>query len=100
MAGDECRLVAHWPQALGDRMDQLLLVPVREIPAADRAAEQHVADQRDARFRLVEDDVPGGVARAVPDVEGDIANGCLVAIGEPARRLERPARNASRMKAC
>ena len=88
MARHERGLVAHRPQARRDRVDQLLLVAVGEVPAADRAAEQHVADQRQLRFRVMEDDVPGRVAGAVADVEHELADRRLVAVGQPARRLE------------
>src|SRR4051812_4341562 len=41
VAGDEVGVVAHRPEPGGDRADQLLLVAVRKIPAADRALEQY-----------------------------------------------------------
>ena len=41
---------------------------------------------------MVEDDVAGRVAGAVADVEGELADRRLVAVDEPARRLERAAR--------
>ena len=44
VAGDEGGLAAHRPEALGDQFDQLLVVAHREVPAADRALEQDVAD--------------------------------------------------------
>src|SRR3954470_13521198 len=89
VAGDERGVVAHRPKPGGDRADQLLLIAVRKIPAAARALEQHVAHQRALRFRVVEDDVGGGVAGAMADVEGELADWDLVAVGEPARWLER-----------
>src|SRR4029079_2888344 len=88
MSGDEGGLVAHRPEPSGDRADELLLVAAREIPAPDRALEQHVADHRELRFRMVEDDVAGRVARAVSDVERQLAEAYLIALVEPARRLE------------
>ena len=42
----------------------------------------------------MEDDVPGRVAGAVADVEHELADGRLVPVRQPARRLERPARDA------
>src|SRR4051794_23620574 len=91
MAGYEGGLVAHRPQPRRDRVDQLLLVAALEIPAAHGAFEQHVADQRELRLRMMEYDVAGRVAGAVTDVEGQIADGDLVAVHEPAVRLERSA---------
>src|SRR4051794_25845193 len=49
-------LVAHRPEALGDGADELLLVAALEVPAADGAAEQHIADEREVRFAMMEDD--------------------------------------------
>ena len=73
-------VVAHRPQTRGDRADQLLLIAAREIPAADRALEQDVADQRELGWRMVEDDMAGGVAGTVANVEGEVADGRLVAV--------------------
>ena len=75
VAGHERSVVAHRPQALGDRSDQLLLVAAGEVPAADRALEQHVADRREVRLRVMEYDMAGRVAGAVGDVEGQLAEG-------------------------
>src|SRR5690349_5927719 len=63
-------------------------------PAADGALEQDVADKREIRFGMVEDDVAGRVAGAMADVQREIADGHLVTVGEPARRLERAANDA------
>ena len=46
MAGHERGVVAHRPQLGGDRLDQLLVIAARKVPAADRSAEQDVADDR------------------------------------------------------
>ena len=89
MAGDEGRLAAHRPQLLGDRFDQMLVVAHREVPAADRALEQYVADDRQLRFRMLEDDVAGRVAGAVADVEGQLADRGRVTVFQPAVGLER-----------
>ena len=45
MAGDEDGVVAHRPQALGDAVDQLLVVALRKIRAANAAGKQHIADK-------------------------------------------------------
>src|SRR4051812_19300251 len=65
-----------------------------EVPAADRAAKDDVADQRQLRGRVIEYNVAGRMARAVAHIEGDLANCRLVAVSQPARRLERLARDA------
>src|SRR6476620_3657287 len=80
MSRDEGGVVAHRPQLLGDRADQLLLVAARKIPPPDRALEQDVADRREVRGRMVEHDMAGGVARAMAHIEGQIADGHLVAV--------------------
>ena len=67
---------------------------MREIPAPDGAAEEQVANQRQFRFRLVEDDVPGRVAGAVAHVESQVADRHLIAVGKPSRWLEWLAGNA------
>ena len=61
MARDEVRVAAHRPESLRDGIEQLLGIAAGEIGAADRTLEQHVADQRQLRFGVVEDDVAGGV---------------------------------------
>ena len=44
VARDKGRLIAHRPKTLGDRVDQLLVIALGKVPTADRALEQHVAD--------------------------------------------------------
>lgn len=70
------------------------MISEREIPAADRAFEQDVADDRQLRIRVVEDHVPWCVAGAVADIQNQFANGHRVAIVKPAIRLERFAMKA------
>src|SRR4051794_558559 len=60
-----------------------------EIPAADRAAEQDVADQCQHRFGVVEYNMARRVPGAMTNVEGQFADRDLVAVVEPARWLER-----------
>ena len=94
MAGDEAGVVAHRPQALGNRIEQLLVIATGEIGAADRSLEQDVADQRQLRFGMVEDDMAGGVGGSVAVVDGELADVDRVAIDEVAVRLERLAVDA------
>src|SRR5690242_20967412 len=88
MTRHERRFVAHRPQPFRDGVDELLLVAVRKVPAADRAAEKHVPHERQLRFAVMEDDVAWRVPGAVADVEGEIADARMVAVDEPSRRLE------------
>src|SRR5215207_6869255 len=94
VAGNEGRLAAHRPEALRDGFDQLLVIAHREVPPSYRPFEQHVADDRKVRFRMMEDDMAGRVAGAVAHVEGQIANRHRVAVIQPTVRLERLAFDA------
>ena len=57
VAGDENRLVAHGPQALGDGVDQLLVIALGEIRAANAAGKQHIAHKAAVNLRRVEDNM-------------------------------------------
>src|SRR3546814_9881728 len=57
--------LAQGPERLDHGAQPRLVIAEREIGAADRAREQHVADQRQLRGRVMEDDVAGGVAGRV-----------------------------------
>src|SRR4029453_16740078 len=92
--GHESSIIAHGPKPVRDRADQLLLISAREVPPANRALEQDVADQREFQVRMMEDDMAGRVAGAVAHIESEFADGRLIAILEPARRLEGPADDA------
>ena len=64
------------------------MIAHRKIGAPDRALKQDIADHGNMRRRVVENDMAGGVARAMIDVEREIADGNLLAIGQPAVGLE------------
>src|SRR5688500_8482683 len=70
------------------------MVTAREVGAADRVLEEDVADDRQPGFRVMEDDMAGRVAGAVADVEGEVADGHLVAVDKIAVGFERPALDA------
>jgi len=55
-----------------------------QIGAADRAAEQDIADMREAQFLAEEHDTARRVAGAMQDVEGEFADRNLLAFIEPA----------------
>ena len=88
MPGDEHRLVAHGPQALGDAVDQFLVVAHREIRAADAARKQHIAHKGPVDLRRVEHHMPRRVPGAVAHGQCLVANLHLVAIRQPARGRE------------
>ena len=66
------------------------MIAALEVGAADRALEQNVADQRQLRRRMMEDDMARRVAGAVADGEFQLADGHRVAVGQPAIRGEWP----------
>jgi len=66
VAGDEHRVVAHGPQALRDAVDQMLVIALGEIGAADAAGEQHIANKRAVHLGRIKHHMPRRVARAMP----------------------------------
>src|SRR6185437_618006 len=50
-------ILAERPQLAGDRAEERGLIAARKVAAADRAAEQHVADEREACRLMEEDDM-------------------------------------------
>ena len=88
MAGNEHRLIAHGPQALADAAEQLLVVALRKIGAANAAGEQHIAHKHPLRGRAVKHHMAWRVARAVAHGQGAVPNRDRVAIGQPTRGRE------------
>src|SRR3546814_5929575 len=62
MARHEDDVVAEGPELLADRAQQRRMVAARQVGPADRAAEQHVADEGEAVRGVEEDHVAGGVS--------------------------------------
>src|SRR4051794_32935815 len=54
MAADEADIIAEWQQLFGDRADQGSMAAARQVGAADRAIEQHVANVSEAHFAMEE----------------------------------------------
>ena len=88
MAGDEHRVVAHGPQALGDAVDQILVVALGEIGAANAASEQHIADKSALYFGRIKHHVSWGVPWAVAHLQSVRPQGNGVAVTQPARGRE------------
>src|SRR3546814_17962695 len=65
------------------------MIAHREIGPADRSLEQHVANQRQVRRRMVEDDMAGRVAGAMDHIQHQIADCHLFAVLQTAIGLER-----------
>src|SRR5512132_117086 len=70
-------------------MDQSVVVASGKIGPADGAREQDVADQGQSGVRVEEDHVSGRMPGTMPDLQDEIADGCLLARIEPAVRSER-----------
>src|SRR5260221_14718424 len=89
MTWHEGDVVAEWPEPLADRLQQLLVIAAREVRAADRAPEQHVAHEGHLRRSVHERHVARRVAGAMRDVEGQIAEIYRLAALQPALWHER-----------
>ena len=89
MARNEHGLVAHGPQALGDAVDELLMVALREIGAPSNAAgkEQHIAHKGAVDLGAWNTTCPG-VAGAVAHIQRLVAHLHRVAVVQPACRRE------------
>src|SRR5690606_33115031 len=86
--GHEGHVIAERPELAGDRANQGGVIAAREVGAADRALEQHVADDREPRLAMEEHHMPGRVAGAVQHLETLGAELDGVAILEPTIRFE------------
>src|SRR3546814_20754826 len=73
-------VAAERPQLPRDRIEQLPVVAARKVRAADRTLEQHVADDRQLRRRVVEDDMARRVTRTMDDIEGQVADRHRIAV--------------------
>ena len=96
MAGDEHRLIAHGPQALGDAVNELLVVALRKIRASDAARKQHIAHKAALDLRRVEHHVARCVARGMAYVQHLLAHLHGVAILQPARGHESACRRKTK----
>ena len=89
MATQELQIVAERQQLAGDGADQCGMVAIRKVGPADRALEQHVAEQGEAGGVVDEDDVARRVPRAVQDKSKRlVAQGDQVALVQPAVRRD------------
>ena len=72
------------------------MIAARQVAAADRAGEQHVADERDSRALMEEHDMARRMPRAVPHAERRLAHRHGVAVLQPAVRGAGPGIGKSR----
>jgi hypothetical protein len=96
MSRDEHHVIAQRPQFSTDGIDQGVVIPAREIGAADRTLKQHIAHQRKAYTAMEKDQMARSVAGAMQNFQRLLAERQGVAIIEPAIGLER----FRRRKAC
>ena len=88
MSWYEHRVVTHGPQALGDAIDQVLVVALREIGAANAAGKQHIADKGALDVGRIKHDMAGRVPWAVTHLQSVRAQGDGIAVTQPARGFE------------
>src|ERR1700756_3277629 len=84
VTADETDVVAERQQFFGDRADQRGMAAARQIGAADRAVEQHVADMGETHLLVEEDYAARRMTRAMENVEAQFADPDLLAFPEPA----------------
>jgi drug/metabolite transporter (DMT)-like permease len=90
VTGQKGDVIAEGKELLPDGGNERAVIAPGEVGAPDRAAKDHIADDREARGRVIEDDMARRVAGAVNDVETDPPDGDGVAVGEPAIRDKDP----------
>src|SRR4051812_12610295 len=83
MARHELNPRAQRPQPAGDRIDELLIVPTREIRAADGALEEHITHLGKADAAMEEHHMAGRMTGAMEHLELRLAEGDLVAVEQP-----------------
>ena len=88
MAADEGEIIRQDHQLGLDRGDQRDAIAIRKIRAADRVAEQHVAENAEIQGAADEHHMARRMARAVQHLEGLAADGDDVAFLQPGVRLQ------------
>lgn len=92
MPGNEHRVIAHGPQALGDAGDQIIVIALRKIGAPDAAGKQHIAHKSTLDLWRIKHHMARRVPRAMAHLQSVRTQDDGVAIGQPARGLEDPRR--------
>ena len=88
MPGNEGHVVAQGPELLGNRIDQILMIAARKIGATDRSLKQDIAHHGQSGRLMIENHMTGRMAGTVDHVEDQFTHRHLIAIFEPAIRLE------------
>ena len=79
MTRDKSNIKPERPEALGDAVNQLLIIAFGKIRTPDRALKQHIADHRDLIVALHKYDMAGRMTGTMNDIEIDIGDRYLIA---------------------
>lgn len=88
MAWNERHVVAQRPKPIPDGMDELIVIPARQVGAAYGASEQHIADQGQAPLAMEIHHMALGMARTMQDFQNLLAESHLIALLQPAVRAK------------
>ena len=88
MTGHKNRGVAHRPQALLDAIDQVLVIALGEIGAADAARKQNIAHKSALRLWRVKHHMARRMSWAMAHLHSAIAHLHRVAVVQPTRGRE------------
>ncbi len=85
MAGDEYRVVPHGQQALGDAGDQIVMVALRKIGAANAACKQNITPKRPCDVGRVKHHMTRRMSGSMANLQGVVTQGNRIGIVQPAR---------------
>ena len=88
VTGDKCNVVTQGPETFLDGADQSGMVASGKIGAADGTLKQNIADDSDILTLVIKDHMAWGVAGAMNDIQGDVAEAYHIALFEPAVRFK------------
>ncbi len=92
MAGDECHVIAQWPEPLPDGPNERRVVSTREIRPAYGALEKHIPYKGYSGSGMEEHHMSRRMARTVTHQQGLVSNVDLVSLLQPAGGLKRTRR--------
>lgn len=85
VARDKNSVIAHRPQPLGDAVNELLVVALRKVRAANAARKQHIPHKNAVNLGRIKHHMTRGVAGCVAHGKGLIANLHGIVVVQPAR---------------
>lgn len=89
VTGNKRDIIAQRKKLQANRVQQFLMVATRKVGAADRTAEQHIANQCKLSLGIIEDDMSGRMSRRMNNLQLGFTDHDPVALLQPAVRLER-----------